>query len=187
VISRLINSKDFEFIKLEYKLPNNKRMDIALSSKTNKIILVEVLTIFLNPEMINNEKELYRFFDYRFKKKMQEKMEGLSPIDNTIFSFIPVIRTNYEKLTPYREFFNNWPFTPAFQKPMAILQLTDGKDNYKYTLEAIDKIIKDFDRYNNRKYNWFEFILMEIDHYNLSFHLGADVIFRSHREVDRKA
>jgi hypothetical protein len=141
ILSVMIESKNFDLIQLEYRLPNRKRVDFKIVHKiTREEYLVEILNFqFENKNIEYSEEGFTNFFTRRFNAKKDDKLRGLQLVNN--FKIIPIFWGIRKDIELYIKFFSKFKTLNTFTlEPFAYGLYSDDEGRYYHAFSFISKI-----------------------------------------------
>ncbi|MCW7490878.1 hypothetical protein [Leptospira meyeri] len=107
VLNSIIANRNATFKQCEFKLPNNKNIDLSFDIK-GKDIFVEIVNILdVKSNLLENLTDMHSFFDHRLLGKLRNKLENLD-LNKYLIFLQPVIWGDIDKLLIFKSFFDDY-------------------------------------------------------------------------------
>lgn len=140
-LNNLIKSKSYRLVACEVQLEGTRPIDFKLLSlKTNSVVFVEVLSLHLEADKIDEDPDLIKaFYKGRIAKKMQNK--GINPESHPNLYLIPVVWGDKNAIKRYSNFFkNNSLDIKNVLEPLSYITYSNDNGYYEHYFRTISNL-----------------------------------------------
>lgn len=143
VLSQLLNRDELILKDIEYKLPNGRTIDYVVEYQSEKFYFEVFNVLNFDSTRINSSKDLVRFLETRYQKKVNDKLNRLDLNQYKNFSLIFVIWGDLECFQLYSDVLMDLKkFNGLIFPPLGIFLVTDKVGRKKYIINSIEKVIR---------------------------------------------